>query len=656
MKISIIIPSYNAIDKIGRCFKSLSAISVNSPDFEVIFVDDCSTDGTLELIREACLINDNWNYYKLEKNSGSPSQPRNYGISKAVGEYLYFLDCDDEILPDALIFLYKLAVENNACIVRSELIAFDGENYKIMNQIEEWNLQLDNQKKAELIISKQSTVPTTFVKLSLIRDNCIKWNESIRMGEDTLFLVDLLNSSKNIHYLNSPTYIYYKVPSLTPASTQLYGKRELLNHIYVWRTAQESLKLIKVDYFKCRLQIGLSVVLNSLIFKNKGDIDFSSFMEFSEFIKKIRNVVGEFKYSDRYLEILNSFYEADFIAFEKLIKPKLLIAGHDLKFIQDSIADLSHFYEIKIDQWTGHDSHDAVLSHKLLNWADIIWCEWFLGNVKWYSDNKNKQQKLLVRLHRMELGRDFGEKSDVKNIDAIIVVSALYFERVLERFPLLKRHKIRLIDNYVRPNCYEQSKGDDKFFNLAMIGYVPAKKGLKEALIILNKLRLTDSRYNLKLFGKPPEELYWIARDSIEMSYYADCKDYINKNNLSDAVQYVGHLDITSALANNKVGFVLSTSARDVSMPGFESFHLAVADGFAAGACSLILDWAGAEYIWPEQYIFSSTDLISEKILKLSNDEILYDDYAQSGADFLRCNYSVSNFINSIRTLIRELY
>ena len=107
--ISIIIPCYNAENKLHKCIHSLNRITFPPKEFEVIFVDDYSLDGTVKLLEEEVKKHKNWQLIRLDKNSGSPSKPRNSGASNAKGKYLFFLDIDDEILPDALKELYKKA-------------------------------------------------------------------------------------------------------------------------------------------------------------------------------------------------------------------------------------------------------------------------------------------------------------------------------------------------------------------------------------------------------------------------------------------------------------------------------------------------------------------------------------------------------------------
>lgn len=655
MKISIIIPCFNAIDKIGRCFASLRAIDLAPDEYEVLFIDDCSTDGTHELTQLACKEHPNWRALRLEKNSGSPSQPRNFGINESKGEYLYFLDCDDEIIPHALAKLLTIAEHSNACLIRSELLMDNGRERKRMNQIPEWMDSLSLNKRRELIITKTSTVPTSFVKRSLLQEYKIRWPEHLRMGEDSVFLAEVLLRSKVIEFLPEPTYVYYKVPSLTPASTQLYGKRELQDHVEVWERVQSLLKPQGVDYLKGRLEVGLRVALDSLIFRNRGNIDVECFNSFRNFISKNWVYVEKIKWRKRHSDIILSVKNNNFDSFKKHCRPRLLISGYDLKFIKDAVPDLERYFEIRFDEWTGHETHNESKSKVLLDWAELIWCEWLLKNAEWYMNNKKSYQKLVIRMHRMELSRNHGERLDGDKIDAVITVSPLFFERLLERYPNIPRNKVRLIPNYVRVNDYKTEWHNDRLFTLGMIGILPSKKGFCRALEILNKLRSIDKRFRLEIFGRKPEELPWILRDDKEMSYFKKCEEYIKINELSQSINYNGHVDIKKGLADRHVGYVLSMSDSDFGLPGFESFHLAVADSFASCGLSMVRNWPGAEYLWNKKYIFNNDDSICDCILNYSSNKSLFQSDASQARREVQSLYSHENFIESIVGVYREM-
>src|SRR5699024_8573314 len=79
----------------------------------------------------------------------------------------------------------------------------------------------------------------------------------------------------------------------------------------------------------------------------------------------------------------------------------ILIAGHDLKFIDFYINHLKESeYNVKIDLWEKHVAHNVKEGFEFIDWADVIFCEWGLGNTIFYSQNKKDNQKLIVRLNR----------------------------------------------------------------------------------------------------------------------------------------------------------------------------------------------------------------------------------------------------------------
>lgn len=95
--VSVIIPSYNRENTIVRAVNSV--LNQTYKDIEVIVVDDCSKDRTLELL--SSIKDERLKFFKLEKNSGA-CVARNFGIEKANGEFIAFQDSDDEWLPEKL--------------------------------------------------------------------------------------------------------------------------------------------------------------------------------------------------------------------------------------------------------------------------------------------------------------------------------------------------------------------------------------------------------------------------------------------------------------------------------------------------------------------------------------------------------------------------
>lgn len=99
MLFSIIIPSYNYASRITFAIESV----LNQPgdDFEIIVVDDGSTDNTKDIVGRYCDLNKGVVKYFFQKNNG-PSSARNNGVKQSKGEYILFLDADDQLLENAL--------------------------------------------------------------------------------------------------------------------------------------------------------------------------------------------------------------------------------------------------------------------------------------------------------------------------------------------------------------------------------------------------------------------------------------------------------------------------------------------------------------------------------------------------------------------------
>lgn len=656
MKVSVIIPCFNAADKIGRCLASLRAIDMPHQDYEVIFIDDCSTDGTFALLEQECAKAPNWHTDRLAVNSGSPSRPRNRGFTLAKGEYLFFLDCDDEILPDTLRLHYEYASRTNSDIVRGYLLVNDGRRQLLMNRLENWSENLSRKEKITQIVQNQSMGSTNLIRKGLLENSKLLWQEDIRMGEDTLFLARALVMASNIGYIDHPAIIYNKFPSLLASTTQIFGAKELSDHLIMWPSLANILSEVGIDYYRLRFKVSLRYILSLLIQRNKSDIDESLFKRFSEFIVRIWDIVSQFDYSNRHKEVLSTLHNGDFSTFRRLCRPRLLIAGHDLKFIIPALPDLAPHFDVKIDEWPGHTEHDEKKSRELLDWAELIWCEWLLGNAVWYAENKKPQQRLIIRMHRFELSRNFGEKLNIENVDAVIAVSAHFFERLLERYPNIPRTKVRLLPNFVRINDYDRHEfNKQRLFTLAMIGILPARKRLDKALNILARLRQEDPRYRLEVFGKRPEELRWVATDKKEMAHFEECRRIITENHLEKAVTFHGHCDVKTALAKNQVGFVLSTSDSTREFPGPESFHLAIADAFAGGGIGLIQHWLGSEYIWPEEFILPTEEAIAERILSFRYKPEEFQQASERGRKFIEGHYGFNKFASSIKELFFEM-
>lgn len=108
-KFSIIVPCYNQSNFIYDCY--VSVLAQNYYDWEIIFVNDGSTDNTMKVLNQIASFDKN--VIVVNKENGGLSSARNAGIKASTGDYLIFLDCDDMLLPNCLSSIYR-AIEKKS--------------------------------------------------------------------------------------------------------------------------------------------------------------------------------------------------------------------------------------------------------------------------------------------------------------------------------------------------------------------------------------------------------------------------------------------------------------------------------------------------------------------------------------------------------------
>lgn len=116
LKVSVVVPVYNAGPYIEKCADSLLRQSIGPDAYEVVYVNDGSTDDSAERLDRLAALHPHVRVHH-QANSGWPGKPRNVGVRLSRGEYVQFVDQDDELGHEALERLYALARRNGSDIV-----------------------------------------------------------------------------------------------------------------------------------------------------------------------------------------------------------------------------------------------------------------------------------------------------------------------------------------------------------------------------------------------------------------------------------------------------------------------------------------------------------------------------------------------------------
>ena len=160
MKISVIVPVYNVYDYLDKCLNSL--VNQSDNDFEVIIVNDGSTDNSQEIIDK--YVSENANMKSFIKENGGLSSARNYGLSKATGEYVLFLDSDDYYEPNTIEIMKKEALSGDDIIIFRIFIDENNEIKKSMIEMEKFIFNDNISPSKRLLLYNPSACDKMFRK------------------------------------------------------------------------------------------------------------------------------------------------------------------------------------------------------------------------------------------------------------------------------------------------------------------------------------------------------------------------------------------------------------------------------------------------------------------------------------------------------------
>lgn len=210
LKFSIIIPAYNCEDLVSKCLDSI--LNQTYKNFEIIVIDDCSTDNTLNILKTYN------NYIKIFSTAKNSRQgvARNIGLDNCSGDYILFVDSDDYLsTPDVLYKIYNLITKNGIPDIVYLGMKIEG-NRDLILMPDEKNCQ----KSYRLAENPFINVTSICWKASLIHGHHIRFPENIKY-EDVYFSFLGIEKSVSYTYGDFIYYIYYNKPNTTSTSYSL---------------------------------------------------------------------------------------------------------------------------------------------------------------------------------------------------------------------------------------------------------------------------------------------------------------------------------------------------------------------------------------------------------------------------------------------------
>ena len=289
-KVSVIVPVYNVEKYIGRCIESIQKQTLT--DWELILVDDCSPDNSIEIIQEYAKKDSRIIVKRHDVNHG-PMIARRWGDAIASGEYITYCDGDDMLPDNALELLYNAASEMGADIVSGNMtyVSINGSKKVFKSTLKYGNDRISAFKsllRGELLHNLCSKL----FKASLLKDYEYKSYEHFTNSEDAYILYLVVNHINTVIQIDDS--VYYYIQNILSSSQIRLSENAINNRCFTLKTVHNIIS--KHPELKVDLRERISRVLYTLYAfgydkdaKLKYYISKNGLSDYFSFINIIRN-------------------------------------------------------------------------------------------------------------------------------------------------------------------------------------------------------------------------------------------------------------------------------------------------------------------------------------------------------------------------------
>jgi glycosyltransferase involved in cell wall biosynthesis len=219
--VTVIVGAYEAMPYLVRCLESVESQTIGADRVEIVAVDDGSTDGTGEYLEEFAARSAVPTTVVRQANSGGPSGPRNVGLGRARGRYVFFLDADDYLGDEALERMVAMADRAGTDVVLGKVVGVNRGAPQSM-----WNATKDRvdvyNSKVIYTLSAQK-----LFRRELLERLALRFDEDLRTGEDALFTLEAYLRGAGISVISD--YICYYLVGRDD------GKHVTKSGTYEWR-------------------------------------------------------------------------------------------------------------------------------------------------------------------------------------------------------------------------------------------------------------------------------------------------------------------------------------------------------------------------------------------------------------------------------------
>lgn len=254
-EVSLVIPAYNAESTLKRCLDSI--FSQDFEALEVILVNDGSTDRTLEIASDYL---DRPGFVLLDQKNEGTARARWAGIKAARGEFVGFVDSDDELLPEFTRTLLETVKASGSDVAVCNFTRLDG--HTAWDQRFYHDIVLDTETAIQKIIIDidNGSLWNKLFRRELFSFDTVRRTFRIKYGEDLLLTAQLLQKAKRVAFVSRPLYRYYlrpdsasHAPSIKSVADSLLAYKKVCG-LYTRSSLKNVVKTFPAYYFNCLMR------------------------------------------------------------------------------------------------------------------------------------------------------------------------------------------------------------------------------------------------------------------------------------------------------------------------------------------------------------------------------------------------------------------
>src|SRR5699024_8367707 len=243
-KVSIIIPVYNTIEYLQECLTSVQNQTYNN--LEIILVNDNSNDGSLSILKRFYEKDNRFKLHSFNERKGVGAA-RNFGIQKATGQFIYFLDSDDYLPENTIQFLVRHIDDHDFIRGRMRSTHLSSSFAIIFNGL--FNVKQFEQNRYNLI--KNNKCVNFLFKRDFILNKKLSFAEDIHAYSDLNFMVPALNKVHQVPYLREAIYFKRRRndPISNPSISQYDDELRINDFLIIYNRLKSKYKNRLVNEF-----------------------------------------------------------------------------------------------------------------------------------------------------------------------------------------------------------------------------------------------------------------------------------------------------------------------------------------------------------------------------------------------------------------------